>query len=52
MCKVINENTSEILYEGSYSDCDCYIGENDLRDYDNIIIQEMSIDELFNELNN
>lgn len=40
MPQVINENTSEVLYEGSYSDCDCYIGENDLRNYDNIYIDE------------
>lgn len=51
MCKVINENTSEVLYKDSYNNCDCYIGKNDLRDYDNVIIQEVNIDELFDDLN-
>lgn len=40
MPQVINDSTSEVLHEGSYSDCECFIGENGLWDCNYIYIDE------------
>lgn len=48
MPQVINDNTGDVLHEGSYSDCDYFIGVNDLRDCDYIYIDEL--DSLFMDL--
>lgn len=44
MSVVINIRTSEIIYTGKEQDCDCFVGENDLRNEDDIEIVELPCD--------